>query len=66
MPMECGQLLYGKRFSIKLREAVYINYVRLAIPYEIEAWCLERKWDGNLAKDGEFHGESNVWSTAQR
>ena len=26
----------------------------------------ERKCDGNFVKDRKIHGESNVWSTAQR
>ena len=26
----------------------------------------ERKRDGNFVKDRKIHGESNVWSTAQR
>ena len=26
----------------------------------------EGKWDGNFMKDGEIHGDSNVWRTAQR
>ena len=26
----------------------------------------ERKRDGNFMKDRKIHGESNVWSTAQR
>ena len=26
----------------------------------------ERKWDENVTKDRDMHGESNVWSTAQK
>ena len=37
---ECGELLYG-RFPLKLKGAVYGRYVRPAILYECEAWCLK-------------------------
>ena len=30
---ECGELLYGRRFPLKLKGAVYNNYVRPAILY---------------------------------
>ena len=36
--MECGELLYGRRFPQKLTEAVYKSYVRPAILYRCEAW----------------------------
>ena len=37
---ECGELLYGRRFPLKLKGAVYKSYVRPALLYESEAWCL--------------------------
>ena len=36
---ECGELLYDRRFPLKLKEAVYRSYVRLAILYGSEALC---------------------------
>ena len=38
---ECVQLLYGRRFPLRLKEAVYKSYVRPAILYGSEAWCLK-------------------------
>ena len=37
---ECGELLYGRIFPLKLKEAVY-EYVRPAILYGSEAWWLK-------------------------
>ena len=39
--LECGELLCGMRFSPKLKGAVYWSYIRLAILFEGEAWCLK-------------------------
>ena len=39
--MECGELLYGMRFSLGQNGAVYVRYVRPAILYGSEAWCLK-------------------------
>ena len=47
----------GKRFPIKLKGGVYKNYVRPAILYGSEAWCMR-----DFAKDKELNGESNMWS----
>ena len=38
---ECGQLLYVRRFPLMLKGAVYKSYVRPAILYGSEAWCLK-------------------------
>ena len=38
---ECGELLYGRRFPLTLKGAVYGSYVRLAMLYGSEAWCLK-------------------------
>ena len=61
---ECGELLYERRLTIKLKLAVYKRYVRPAIIYGSKVWCL-RKQDGNLAKDREIHGEEYSTKTEQ-
>ena len=38
---ECGELLYCWRFPLRLKRAVYRSYVRPAILYGSEAWCLK-------------------------
>ena len=38
---ECGELLLGNRFPLKMKEKVYCCCVRSAIPYGSEAWCLK-------------------------
>ena len=35
-----GELLYGRRFPLRLKEAVYGSYVRPAMLYGSETWCL--------------------------
>ena len=42
---ECGQLLYGRRFPLRLTGAVYKSYVRSVILYGSEAWCLKQRWE---------------------
>ena len=37
---ECGELLYGSRSPLRLKGAVYKSYVRPAMLYGSEAWCL--------------------------
>ena len=37
---ECGELLYGRRFPLRLKGAVYKSYMRPAILYGSELWCL--------------------------
>ena len=34
---ECGELLYGRRFPLRLK-GLFIGYIRPAILYESEAW----------------------------
>ena len=41
MLRECGYLLYGSRFTLRLKGAVHKSYVRPAILYGSEAWCLK-------------------------
>ena len=42
MFMECNELLYGWRFPLMLKGAVYWSYVRHEAMYGSEAWFL--KW----------------------
>ena len=35
---ECGELLYGRRFPLRLKGAVYWSCVRPSMLYGIEAW----------------------------
>ena len=37
---ECGELLLGRRFSLKMKETVYRSFVRSAMLYRSETWCL--------------------------
>jgi len=37
---EYGEILHGKRYSLMLKGKVYRSYVRSAILYENETWCL--------------------------
>ena len=47
---ECGELLHGRKFLLKLKLAVYKSYVRPAILYGSEAWCLKESEMGILSK----------------
>ena len=47
---ECGELLYGRRFSTRLKGAVNKSYVRPAILYGSEAWCLKESEMGVLQR----------------
>ena len=38
---ECSELLNDRRYPPKLKGAVYKSYVRPAILYQSEAWCLK-------------------------
>jgi len=40
---ECEEVLYSKRFSLKLKEKVYQSCVQSAMLYGSEAWCLNEK-----------------------
>ena len=37
---ECGELLRGRRFSLRMKGMVYQSCVRSAMLYESETWCL--------------------------
>ena len=52
MFMECCELLYGRRFPLMLKGAVYESYVRPSILYECEAWCLKESEMGILRRTG--------------
>ena len=48
---ECSELLYGRRFRLKLKMAVYNRYLRPAILYGSEAWCLkEMRWECHVGE----------------
>ena len=60
---DCDELLYGRRFHLRLKEADHRSCVRPATLYGSEAWSLKERWE--FHKEHKVHGESNVWSTAQ-
>ena len=37
---ECGELLLGRRFPLKMKRMVYCSCIRSAMLYERETWCL--------------------------
>ena len=37
---ECGELLYGRKFSLKMKGRIYQSCVRSAMLYGSETWCL--------------------------
>ena len=47
---ECSELLYGRRFPLKLKWAVYRSYVKPAILYGSEAWYLKESEIGILQR----------------
>ena len=51
---ECCELLYGRRFPLRLKEAVYESYVLPAILYGSEAWCLKKIWKF-------YEGQKDPW-----
>ena len=54
--MECGELLYVRKFPLRLKRAVYKSYVRPAILYGSEALCLEENEIGILQT-----GQKDPW-----
>ena len=40
---ECGELLHGRIFPLRLNGAVYESYIRPAILFGSEAWCLKER-----------------------
>ena len=57
---ECSELLYGINL-LKLKGAVYISYVRIAIVHGSEGKC-----NGNFTKDRDIYGKIDVRITTQR
>ena len=49
---ECSELLYGRRFPLRLNGAVYRSYVEPAILFGSEAWCLKESEMGILWTEG--------------
>ena len=47
---ECGELLYGKRFPLKMKGLVYRSCVRSAMLYGSETWCLSENEMGILRR----------------
>ena len=41
----CSELLYNRKFLLKLKMAVYYSYVMPTILYGSEAWCLNERWE---------------------
>ena len=39
---ECSEWLYGNKFSLRLKGAVYKSNVKPVVLYESEAWCLQK------------------------
>ena len=37
---ECGELLYGRKFSLKMKGRIYQSCIRSAMLYGSEKWCL--------------------------
>ena len=37
---ECGELLYGRKFSLKMKERNYQSCIRSEMLYRSETWCL--------------------------
>ena len=48
--MKCGGLLYGKKFPLKLKRAVYKIYIRPANKHGSKAWCLKESKIGILQR----------------
>ena len=47
---ECSELLYGRRFPLKLIGAVYESFVRPVMLYRSETWCLKESEMGILRR----------------
>ena len=47
---ECGELLRGRRFSLRKKGMVNCSCVRSAMLYGSETWCLKKNEMGNLRK----------------
>ena len=45
---ECGELLYGRKFLLKMKRKIYQSCIRSAILYGSEMWCLR---ENEMAKN---------------
>ena len=48
--MECGELLHGRRYYLKLKGTAYKSYVSPAILYGGETWCLKESEMGIIKR----------------
>ena len=55
---ECGEILFGRRFSLGLKKKVYKSYVRSAMLYGNKTWCLRE--NELVEKSRKIYGEGNV------
>jgi len=47
---ECGEILFGKRYSLKMKGKIYRCCVRSAMLYGSETWCFQEKEIGILRR----------------
>ena len=47
---ECGELLYGRRFPLRLKGALYESYAKPVMLYGSETWCLKKDLMENLQR----------------
>ena len=59
---ECEELLLGNRFPLKMKGKVYCGWIRSAILYESETWCLNENEKAILRRTKESYSESHVQS----
>ena len=59
-------MLYSRRFPLRLKGVVCMSYVRPALLYGSEAWCLRKNEMGILRRKKRSMVENNVWSAALR
>ena len=62
---ECGELLLGNRFPLKMKGKVYRCWVRSAILYGNETWCLKEN-EKAILRTTESYGDSHVRSESGR
>ena len=51
---ECGELLYGRRFPLKLKGAVYMSYVGPAKLCGSDALWVKERWEF-------YEGQTDLW-----
>ena len=67
--MECGKLLYVRSFSLRMRGAVYMSYVKSEILYRSEAWCLKesdigilQRTEGSIVRAMDLMDRRKLWT----